>query len=278
MNRRAVSATTLLAAASLLLLLPPATASAQMRTTERDAAPAPYTGMATTAPHEAGAAPGAGRRAESLTDDEKRLLAVAREDRAPYADFLKGPRTGIVRLLPRETYDGKLALRGGGAYYSFARRAHEYGYGSDVELQLGQFSSGFAGADFGFLVDLGDAPLEEVSKETEAVRFMADFKPPSAEAEARARRDEFMRVVVRASEGRSVRGLQVGGWTYSGVVPAEVGHTYALRSINYESSDVLVAFRVLRRDDNGSVVLLWKTLKGYRTPTLRAGPAAPAVW
>jgi hypothetical protein len=213
-----------------------------------------------------------GRPSQSLTKEEKRLLAVPPEDRDVHADFLSRPHTGIIRLLPRETYDRKLKLRGGGAYYSFVHREHQYGYGSDIELQQGQLMVGFAGADFGFIVDLGDTLLESVSTDDAALRFMTDFEIPSEESEARAAALRFSRIAWRRGEGE-VRGQQVDGWSYSRRLPAVVGHTYALRSVNYDSSDVLVAFRLLRRDDNGSVVLLWKMLKKFPTPLLRRAAA-----
>ncbi len=205
-----------------------------------------------------------GRLSQSLTKEEKRLLAVPREDRETYAGPLKGTRGGLIRLLPRETFDGKLALRGGGAYYSFVYREHQYGYGSDIELQGGHFSVGFAGADFGFLVDLGDTPLEEVSAETDAVQPLADFKTPPAERDARAIQRQLT----------SGGGQPLGPRTYGRRLPTVVGHTYAVRSVNYDDSDMLVAFRVLREDDNGSVVLLWKTLKEYPRPTLQRDAAS----
>ena len=264
MNRRIFFATILL---PTVLLLFPADARAQIRPTE-ETPPEPFSTRFPPAPHErVSRLSRGGEKGESLTKEEKQLLAVPPEDRALYADFLRQSRTGLVRLLPRETFDRKLSLRGGGAYYSFARRVHEYGYGSDIELQRGRLSVGFAGADFGFITDLGDTPLESVTAETDAVRFIADFKVPSAEAEARATSLQFASTRWRRGEGR-VEGQQVGGWTYSRSLPAVVGHAYALRSVNYDRSDLLVAFRVLRQDDNGSVVLLWKILEKYPTPAL----------
>src|SRR6267142_5729973 len=54
---------------------------------------------------------------------EKQFLAPAEEDRTVYADFLRQADTGLIRLLPRETYSKGTALTitGGGAYYSFTR-------------------------------------------------------------------------------------------------------------------------------------------------------------
>jgi hypothetical protein len=37
--------------------------------------------------------------------------------------------------------------------------------------------------------------------------------------------------------------------------------------IRFDVSDALVAFRVTRQDQDGSVVLLWKTLKKFPAPT-----------
>src|SRR5687767_12172467 len=77
------------------------------------------------------------KRAE-LAVLEQKVLAVADTDREEFASFLSQPQTGIIRLLPRELYDGnskrRLAINGGGAYYSFVRKTHEYGQGSDIEL------------------------------------------------------------------------------------------------------------------------------------------------
>lgn len=50
--------------------------------------------------------------------------------------------------------------------------------------------------------------------------------------------------------------------------PPEIGSTYLVRSIVYNRSDLLVAFKVTRQDDDGSAIILWKTLKQYKTPEL----------
>src|ERR1700757_5070992 len=80
------------------------------------------------------------KRAE-LANLEKQFLAPSDEDRATYAEFLTQPETGLIRLLPREVYDkyvnkkAGLTVRGGGAYYSFTLKTHEYGNATDIGLE-----------------------------------------------------------------------------------------------------------------------------------------------
>ncbi len=188
---------------------------------------------------------------------EVELLAPSAEDKEAYAVFLKQPGTGLIRLLPREKYDGKLSIRGGGAYYSFVRLSQEYG-GSDLELLKGNFQVGFSGANFGFLLSLGDVPLETVNLETAGVPFLVKYAAPSKEAEAR-------------EQYRLVRdGIQANGLTYKSIVPALVERSYIVRSIDYGISDTLVAFRVVRQDMDGSLIILWKMLKKFPVTQLES--------
>src|ERR1700720_3405498 len=198
------------------------------------------------------------KRAE-LQKLEKQFLAPSEEDRAAYAEFLRQPDTGLIRLLPREVYDTEvyknklksLTMRGGGAYYSFTRLTHEYGFGSDLELDSNNFSVGFAGADYGMLVNVGDVPLETATLEHPGARFIASYK--SAGEEPRA----------RVEQRRFGTGITVDGFNYKTHLPVAVNTTYLLRSIYYSESDVLVVFRVVRQDADGSVIIVWKLLKKF---------------
>lgn len=195
---------------------------------------------------------------DELKQIEQEFLEPSDKDRATYAEFLTQPETGLIRLLPRETFQDKLTINGAGAYFSFTRLTHEYGYGSDIELDQGQFSVGFAGADFGFLTRIGKVPIEEITLNDPAAQFLATFVAPSVEAEAR---EQYQ---------RSVAGFDVNGFTYKSRVPVKKKRAYLLRSINYGRSDVLVAFRIVSQDDDGSVVIVWKILKRFPVPELTA--------
>jgi hypothetical protein len=195
------------------------------------------------------------KRAE-LSVLEDKLLALSDEDRTAYAEFLKQPDTGLIRLLPRETYDkdNKLTVRGGGAYFSFALLTHAYGRGSDIALEQNRFSVGFAGYNYGLLVKAGSGPLDELTFEHPFVRPLANYQAAATEPEARSEHRRF-------GAGVNLDGISIGDY-----LPVEVNSNYVLRSLNYPDSDVLVVLKVIGKDQDGSVTILWKLLKRFPKP------------
>ena len=132
----------------------------------------------------------------------------------------------------------------------------------------GYLSVGFAGVDYGFLTDLGDTPLETIDAGDFRAAFFLNYKPPRKEHEARLEK-------VNSALSNSVLslgvkdGILVDGIVYGRQAPAKVNHTYLLRSIVYDSSDLLVAFRVVKINDDGGLTIAWKILKEFRTPRLK---------
>lgn len=197
------------------------------------------------------------KRAE-LQALEAKFLAASEEDATAYTEFLQQSDTGLTRLLPRETFDNKntLTTRGGGAYYSFTRRTHEYGWGTQIGLEQDTLKVTFAGADYGMLARLGDLPLSAISLENSAAKFLASYEAVAEEQQARS---EYLRFS---------NGVKVEDVLFKTHQPAIVNNTYVLRGIHYSDSDVLVAFRIVRKDLDDSVVILWKLLKKYPKPVL----------
>jgi hypothetical protein len=194
---------------------------------------------------------------------KKGLLAPTENDRNLFSSFLRVRNTGLIRLMPREVYDNakyntqnRVNIRGGGAYYSFVNLTHVYGYGNDVELDRSILSVGFTGADYGMLTNLGDRDLEDITLDDPRARFIAQYKRPRR---APAARSEFRRFQA---------GVTIDGALYRSRLPVQIGTTYLLRSVVYDDSDVLVAFRAVRKDSDGSVIIAWKLLKKYPVPEL----------
>ena len=191
----------------------------------------------------------------------KGLLAPSEQDRADHESLLSQRDTGLIRLMPREVYDWeayktpqKIKLRGGGSYYSFFNLSHEYGWGSDLSFEKDYLSVGFAGADYGMLTNLGNVSLEDITSDYSV--FMASYKAASRENDARQEYRKFQ------------LGETIDGALFRSRLPCEIGSTYLLRSIYYDTSDILVAFNVARKDSDGSIIIAWKLLKNFGKPEL----------
>jgi len=193
---------------------------------------------------------------EQLKQRELEFLSPSAEDRVQFAEFLLQRDSGLARLLPREKYRENLNVREGGAYYSFTKLSNSYDRDPQIGLEQETLSTGFSGADFGFLASLGDIPIETVGLDYDGVQYLAGFVPPTIEPEA------------RIQQRRAGSGFEVGRNRYKSRLPLMIGGTYILRSISYERFDVLVAFRVVRQDTDGSVILLWKKLREFPIPYL----------
>ena len=210
-----------------------------------------------------------GRRRPDLPREPRVIkegpLAPSESDRTAFSSFLKEKDTGLIRLLPRELLEreanhiGKLFFTQGGPYFSFANRTHLYGYGSDIQLERDHLSVGFAGADFGMMTNIGDVALSELTADDPEFQELNAYRPPEPEADARA---EYRR-------SNSAEGMSFDGRVYRKQVPVDENSTYLLRSISYGRSDVLVGFRLVRRDPDGSVIIAWKLLNRYPVTELK---------
>ncbi len=186
----------------------------------------------------------------------KDLLRPSQED----IDAAGAAGLNVVRLLPREVYGGILPVPlQGGAFYSFSNGSHDYGKISQIMFEQNRLGVGFAGADYGFIADLGNRPISRIDFETMEVGFLTTYKPPKLITD------------IRNEQGRSHR-YEAGPITYSSRMPANVGHTYALRAISFDRADILVLFTIIRKDEDGSLILLWKQLLEFEKPFILYAP------
>ena len=205
---------------------------------------------------------------------EQEFLDVPDSDRVEFAQLLAQPHTGLIRLLPRDKFDTEgykklpraITLRGGGAYYSFAQLTHEYGFGSDISLDQDRLLVGFAGFDFGMIVQVSDQSLDDLSSENPCVRALMEYLPPKLES------------AIRTEQQRFAQGTTIDDIKLKSSVPVDIGATYLLRSISYDTSDVLVGFKVVRKDSDGSLILAWKLLNRFSVPkAVRSKPEAVSL-
>lgn len=207
---------------------------------------------------------------DELTSDERKVLTPTSEDLKANAEFLRQSGTGIFRLMRVDKQNhrkvvradnlavsGDVLLVGGGAQYSFTKKNHNADKWSDIAWDEDWFLGGVGGQAIGVLVELGDVSLESVNLESAGMGYLIKFVPAATESAAER---QFQQLE---------KGETDNGFSYGLSVRWKLDTTYALRSINYGRSDLLVAFRAIRQDSNGSLIVLWKKLKSYNTSKLK---------
>ncbi len=209
------------------------------------------------------------------TSREKKLLTPENDDLQAFANLLSQPDTGLIRIYPAarsraisvdQLESGQRpGFRSFASTYSFSKKKHGHGLQGYVDPRLGwaeirltesgMLITGITGSSIGVLVSLGDVALESVTANTRGVLEIADFKPP-----LNSDQERHLTSLSRA-------GFKLNGFGYRAYLPAAVDTTYALRSISNKRADVLVAFRIVREHDDGSLTLLWKKLKSHPKPS-----------
>lgn len=224
-------------------------------------------------------APGIGPTEGGAADDlfaklarrKAELLAPPADAVARYSKFIsRDPNSGVLKLLaPEVAYDNRkiLGWNDNRAYYEFLTRSNDYGYGSDISIEQGRFKVGFAGADYGYFLTLGDISFEKLdtasadapdwlpSSARQAWSYLWTYKPPTRMSEIRKDQKEAYAKVI-------------GDATLSDRAPAAVGTAFLLRSIQFQRSDILVGLRVDSRLPDGSLVIAWKVLKVFPQPVI----------
>ena len=125
------------------------------------------------------------------------------------------------------------------------------------------------------MVELGDVSLDDVSLESDGLDFLRNFVPETSSKEAQKQFSQM------------ARGVRINNFLYRKALPANENSTYALRVIAYKGGifqtfrgfrynilegdkriDLTLAFRVIRKDADGSVTLLWKELERGEAPRI----------
>ncbi|MET0753160.1 MAG: hypothetical protein ABWZ66_07295 [Pyrinomonadaceae bacterium] len=210
-------------------------------------------------------------------NEELKTVAVEKEDLNNFRRFLEQPGTGMMRLRDLSECEIKRKclqlVAGFGSAYSFHKKTYVEKFYADILFSNAAFH--IQGLNtLGFLTDLGDVSIDNLSLTTSGIKEMAEFEPTD-KAEA-----------VKSQLFIVKKGFQVGDFTYKTSVSFKESSTYALRSITYrvigKSSkpekndkklkdkwrDIIIVFRVIRKYADGSVSLLWKELQDKDAPTI----------
>lgn len=200
----------------------------------------------------------------------QRLLALPDGMREAHAELLAMPDTGAARLLERGRFNLS-PLRGGGCYYSFLLDENDYDRWPDIELQQGRLSSGFHGGQSGFVLDVGEARDLAAMHAGQAPEGLDDHQRAAFAVltDPLEHTHAGMQVLWARMQPICEASEQSVAWN----PPAQVGHTYLVRSLDYDEYDLLAALTVTQQDDDG-ISFVWRVLK--RWPVEDAGEPHPA--
>jgi hypothetical protein len=234
-----------------------------------------------------------------LTRKEKKaieaLKAPRAEDMAFYREFLKAKGTGIIRLFPALDCESQYVVRVDGPCGDVLPNASSLlfrkgGISSDLVFKDGELvaDSFFA---VSIMTNLGDVPVGDISLSTTGMKFLTDHIPATDIETARKHYAGFAKGITEAGRIYRNRSAAVPGTAYAvRIIAYRNGNNIRERRIWYlentpfskylvpaavrplmdtdERVDLTVAFRVIRKDDNGSITLVWKELSRKEVPTL----------
>lgn len=219
------------------------------------------------------------------------LLAPNPEDFAKYNQFLRQPKAGLFRLFPDLDCDSKNLVRvdddcekaiPNSWAYSFRRKDYIPDL-LDVRLKEGNLiADGFLSQTI--LVSLGDVLLENVSLASNGMKFLVRFKPQTPIKDARRQFKEIAKTI------------NSDNYRYGKILRVDLNTTYAARIVAYRKADkknarlspytmslnekkfwdlkndkradLIIAFRVVRKDTDGNITILWKELAHQNGPKL----------
>lgn len=219
----------------------------------------------------------------SISREQRERLEPDKQLAEKYSAFLKQPRAGLVKLFPDAgCEDNSRILRAdagclkwipNSAFYSFREKEHTSDFFADIAYRDNTFISNGVLSQ-GILTALGNIPLENVSLSTDGMRFLADYQPALQSRDALKQFQEILKVV------------KSGDFLYAKALTAVGNMTYAARIIAYKGKylvsyqgrlydalksdkrlDLIVAFRVVAVNNDGSVSVLWKELSRKDAPT-----------
>ena len=221
------------------------------------------------------------------TDKELKAVEPSRELFVRYADILRQPDTGLTKLIDDKgcaentkivvATDNCLKYTMPGAGSSFSFRAQTYRIPRLADITYTDKSFQAAGVlTHGIFVNLGDVPLDEVTLRTKGMKYLTEFQPEPDYEKGKA-------IDLKLTEG-----VREDGFLYRRGLYTVENTTFALRSVAYggkyfravknitynefdydKRKDVIVVFRIVERDAEGNVTILWKILQEKDSPDIK---------
>lgn len=221
------------------------------------------------------------------TKKELQEVAPRPELAEKFADFLRHSNTGLTKLVKdkgcadntkvvRASDDClKYTMPGAGSSFSFRTQNYRLPRLADITLTDNSFQ---ASGIFlhGIFVNIGDVPLDKVTTATDGLKYLFDFVPEPDYEKG------------KELAQRLTQGIRQDGFLYRRGLYVVENTTFVLRSIAYEGKyfravrgitynelefdkrkDITVAFRIVEKDADGNVTILWKELREQDAPRMK---------
>ncbi len=207
-----------------------------------------------------------------------------------YADFLRQENTGLTKLIEDTGCAEstkvvvasdkclKYTMPGAGSSFSFRAQTYRLSRLADITFTDNSFQAGGVFIH-GIFVNIGDIPLEKVTLETGGLKYLTEFAPETDYKKS------------KEIDRQLSKGVKSGGFLYRRGLYIVEDTTFVLRSIAYDGkymrsasgvtyneldfdkrNDVIVAFRIVEKDTDGNVTILWKVLQQKDAPELKPVP------
>lgn len=221
------------------------------------------------------------------TKEETVALAVNGSLAERYGTFLRNSNTGIVKLnansecvsdtqvVGAKEECAAFTMPGGGIAFSFRTESYRMPRLADLILHDGIFKTGGV-LQHVLMAEIGDVAIEDVNLQTKGMKFLIGLKPVRDS-------NEFIRF-----DEEILKGINADGFFYRRGHLVKANSTYLLRSIAYRGQyfqtvdgiqydelaydkrrDVIVAFRVVEKDEAGNITIVWNRLRDVEAPRLR---------
>ena len=190
------------------------------------------------------------RQLESLQNRRQKMaediLAVNSQDKA------EAERIGAkaVRIFPDGMLDNVIPDSDdtGFSVYSFTEISNYYD-APRIEYKRDKLTIVKEDEVIAFVANIGGTLPETINEQTREVIALAKYQPPEESKDAESE-------------------IKIDGLTFGKSVPIVVGNTYILRGVSYGSGDGIVAFKIHRKDSDGSIIIFIKMIRDLSPPEI----------
>lgn len=229
---------------------------------------------------------------KKMTAEFNRLAYdVDLQEKQTYRKLLLMPNTGIFRVLPHQAYLRPLNTVENRSQknildrYPFPVLAKPKGnFTPNLPLQIvkGKFQLQSQGVDYGFMAEIGDVPLEKLDANLRTVdpKFrnnLVNYQPPSKlsallieKRKIITGKQKNLNIDPKLNHTYLVRNLQfqLPEIIVNNQVISGKQRRYIDQLLQMQSSDVIVAFRPVRRHSDGSYTVTWRVLQQLKDPQI----------